>query len=149
MPGNPYRDNKLFYQMWLTELQSRLIRHPSYKGVTVNGVNPGFVSSSIWTPVSKEGGRVLQFLLSYVAITPQQGSLSITYAATSPEFGPDPKTQGIGEPNGRGGGKYINRIWEAPPKRHCTDAEQRSQVWIKVAERLNLADKGLLDVLGL
>lgn len=149
MKGIPYRNNKLFFQMWLTELQSRLIRHPSYMGITVNGVNPGFVSSSIWTPIEDIGGRSLQFLLRYVAITPEQGSMAITNAATSPEFGPDPKTQGIGAPNGRGGGKYINRIWEAPPKRHVNDPELRSQVWIKTAEKLNLAEKGLLDVLGL
>ncbi|KAJ5385955.1 Short-chain dehydrogenase/reductase SDR [Penicillium cosmopolitanum] len=149
LPGNQYRDNKLYYQMWLTELQLRLLRHPSYKGITVNGVNPGFVSSSIWTAVKAEGGRSLQFLLSYVAINPQQGSLAITYAATSPEFGPDPKTQGIGAPNGRGGGKYINRIWDAAPKRHVNDPELRSQVWIKTAEKLKLSEKGLLDVLGL
>ncbi|KAK5799913.1 hypothetical protein VI817_002125 [Penicillium citrinum] len=148
MAGNPYRDNKLYYQMWLTELQSRLIKHPDYMGIIIHGIHPGFVASSIWTLVRKEGGRVLDFLLSYVAIDSQQGSLAITHAATSPEFGPDPKTQGVGAPNGRGGGKFINRIWEISPKREVSDPELRLQVWGKVTERLNLAEKGLLDVVG-
>ena len=148
MVGNPYQNNKLYYQIWLTELQSRLLKHADYMGIVIHGIHPGFVASSIWTPIKEKGGRVLDFLLSYVAIDSQQGSFAITNAATSPEFGPDPKTQAIGAPNGRGGGKFINRIWEITPKREVHDPELRLQVWGKVAERLDLAEKGLLDVVG-
>ncbi|EPS29927.1 hypothetical protein PDE_04877 [Penicillium oxalicum 114-2] len=150
--GNDYQDNKLYYQMWVIELQSRLLRHPEYLHITVNGVNPGFVASSIWTPLTTATDlptHVLKLLLRFFAITPQQGSLAITHAATSPELGPDPHTQRVGAPNGRGGGKYINRIWEAPARSICYDAEARSAIWTKLDEELKLRDKGLLDVLGL
>jgi hypothetical protein len=121
MRGSDYGNNKLYFQMWVAELQSRFLKHPEY----------------------------LKFLLRYIAITPQQGSLAITHAATSPELGPDPKKQNVGASNGRGGGKYINRIWEAPPKFYCNDLDARSRLWIKLDEELHLRDKGLLAVLGL
>ncbi|KAF7720110.1 Uncharacterized protein PECH_001225 [Penicillium ucsense] len=150
--GNDYQDNKLYYQTWVTELQSRLLRHSEYKHVTVNGVNPGFVGSSIWVPVTTAADlptRILKLLLRFFAITPQQGSLAITHAATSPECGPHPDTQGVGAPTGRGGGRYINRIWDAPARPICYDAEARSAVWMELDKELHLRDKGLLEILGL
>ncbi|KAJ5390197.1 uncharacterized protein N7496_001265 [Penicillium cataractarum] len=152
MKGNDYKNNKLYYQTWVTELQSRFLKHPEYLHITVNGVNPGFVASGIWKPLIATENiptRILNLLLRFVAITPQQGSLAITHAATCPEFGPDPQKQGVGHPNGRGGGKYINRIWEAPPKFHCNDPEARSRLWTKLDEELHLQEKGLLAILGL
>jgi hypothetical protein len=151
MRGNDYAGNKLYFQMWVAELQSRLLKHPEYMHITINGVNPGFVASGIWNSVDSNrdaGFRRLKFLTRYMAITPQQGSLAITYAATSPEFGPDPNKQAVGASNGRGGGKYINRIWEASPKHWCNNEDARSKLWIKLDEELHLADKGLLTVLG-
>lgn len=150
MSGNTYPNNKLYFQMWVAELQSRLLKHPEYLHITINGVHPGFVASNIWNILEgRDGsGLVLNFLLRYVAITPQQGSLAITHAATSPVFGPDPKKQGVGVENGRGGGLYINRIWEAPSQWHCADLDARSRLWVKLDEELHLEEKGLLDVLG-
>jgi hypothetical protein len=81
--------------------------------------------------------RGLSLLLRY-AITSQQGGLTIAYAATGLEFGPDPKKQGVGAKNGRGGGKYINRIREASAKSHCNDPEARSRLWTKLDEELGL-----------
>jgi hypothetical protein len=152
MKGNDYQNNKLYYQMWVTELQSRFLKHPEYLHITVNGVNPGFVASGIWRPViatENLGTRILNLLLRFVAITPQQGSLAITHAATCPEFGSDPQKQSVGHANGRGGGKYINRIWEAPPKSYCNDPDARSRLWKKLDEELHLQEKGLLATLGL
>lgn len=135
--------------MWIAELQSRFLKHPEYLHITINGVNPGFVASGIWNTLKEAERRYLEFLLRYVAITPQQGSLAITNAATSPEFGPDPKKQNVGASNGRGGGKYINRIREAPPKSYCDDPVARSRLWIKLKKELHLQEKGLLTTLGL
>lgn len=152
MRGNDYTNNKLYYQMWVTELQSRFLKHPEYLHITVNGVNPGFVASGIWKPKTAIEGlstRILTYLLRYIAITPQQGSLAITHAATCPEFGPDPQKQSVGAPNGRGGGKYINRIWEAPAHSYCNDPGARSRLWVKLDEELHLQEKGLLTILGL
>ncbi|KAJ5103931.1 hypothetical protein N7532_004460 [Penicillium argentinense] len=147
--GNPYQNNKLFFQMFVAELQTRLLKHPEYKHITINGVHPGFVASGIWKPLEATGGKLLDLFLRHIAITPQQGSLAITNAATSPELGPDPQTQGVGQPGGRGGGHYLNRIWVAPSKRHCNEPELRAELWVHTAKELQLQEKGLLDVLGL
>ncbi|CAG8905844.1 unnamed protein product [Penicillium egyptiacum] len=149
--GNDYQNNKLFFQMWVAELQSRLLKYPEYLHITINGVHPGFVASGIWDGLEDAGKAPggLNLLLRYVAITSQQGGLAIAHAATSLEFGPDPEKQGVGAENGRGGGKYINRIWEGPAKSYCNDSEARSRLWIKLNEELGLQEKGLLTVLGL
>ncbi|PWY89949.1 NAD(P)-binding protein [Aspergillus heteromorphus CBS 117.55] len=152
MKGGDYGNNKLYFQMWVAEMQARFLNHPEYLHITINGVNPGCVASGIWNDVNKAhntADRILAFLLRYIAITPQQGSLAITHAATSPELAPDPERQIKGFSNGRGGGKYINRIWEAPSNFHCHDLDARSRLWVKLDEELNLSDKGLLDILGL
>lgn len=128
-------------------MQSRLLKHPEYIHITINGVHPGFVDSGIWNTVKDD--KHLKFLLRYIGITSQQGSFAITHAATSPECGPDPKTQGIGAPNGRGGGRFLLRIWESPARPECRDPEARSKVWLKLDEELHLREKGLLEVLGI
>ncbi|KAI9368746.1 hypothetical protein BJX61DRAFT_199946 [Aspergillus egyptiacus] len=158
MSGNPYGNNKLYFQTWVAELQRRLLRSknkPRYKHITVNGINPGYVRTGIWnnprpgTPenwwVAAWGYRFFDLLASLLAISPQQGSQAIVYAATSVEFGPDPGVQGVGVVGGRGGGHYINRIWGAEAMPHCTDEEAGSVVWEKVAEELRLEERGLLD----
>ncbi|CAI7572382.1 unnamed protein product [Penicillium glandicola] len=151
MKGIDYQNNKLYFQMWVAELQSRFLKNPEYLHITINGVHPGFVASGIWDDLANAGKAPggLGFLLRYVAITTQQGGLAITNAATSLEFGPDPKKQGVGVENGRGGGKYINRIWEGPARSYCNDPEARSRLWIKLDEELGLQEKGLLTGLGL
>ena len=151
MKGHDYPNNKLYFQMWVTEMQSRFLKHPEYLHITINGVNPGFVASDIWHDVSDDSilERSLKLLLRYYAITPRQGSMAITHAATSPELGPDPKKQNVGSSNGQGGGKYINRIWEAPPKYECSDPDAKSKLWTKLNEELRLQEKDLLTILGL
>lgn len=146
MIGSDYANNKLYFQMWIAELQDRFLKHREYMHITINGIHPGYVNSGIWNSI--ESGSLLKPLRHYFAITPQQGSLAITYAATSPEFGPDPNKQGVGAPNGRGGGKYINRIWEAPARSACSDPEAKLRLWTKLDEELHLQRKGLLDILG-
>ncbi|KAI1339200.1 hypothetical protein F5Y15DRAFT_423902 [Xylariaceae sp. FL0016] len=152
MKGNYYPNNKLYLLMWVIEMQSRFLKHPEYLHITINAVHPGYVNTGIWVAVDEIEilwfSRIIQYLRPYTAITPQQGSLALTHAATSPEFGPDPSKQHIGSPNGRGGGKYINRIWEASPKSCCRDPDARAKLWSKVAEELHLHEKGLLDGLG-
>ncbi|KAL4971427.1 hypothetical protein BDW66DRAFT_146156 [Aspergillus desertorum] len=151
MAGDSYANNKLYYQIWLTELHHRLLAKPRYRHITINGIHPGYVNSGIWNnplPEIKEtwinaAYKFWKFVASILAITPQQGSLAIVYAATSAEFGPDPATQGAGAVGGKGGGHYINRIWEATAMPHCSDAECRRAVWDKVSEELGLERRGL------
>ncbi|KAJ6170946.1 hypothetical protein N7470_000013 [Penicillium chermesinum] len=142
MRGNDYHNNKLYFQIWLTELQLRCLKHPEYSHIRINGVHPGFVASGIWHTHEMKSNdismRALAFFLRYFAITPQQGSLAITNAATSPDCGQTTS-----------GGKYLNRIWEAPPHSYCQDSDARSKLWIKLDQVLHLRDKGLLEVLAL
>lgn len=135
MRGGDYPNNKLYFQMWVSELQARLRKHADYAHITVVGVHPGFVASGIWTELKDTAvlSRILNPLLRYVAITSQQGSLAITHAATGPRSD---------------GGKYFNRIWEAPSRPYCHDPEARSRVWAKLDEELGLKEKGLLEILG-
>lgn len=136
MKGKDYPNNKLYLQMWVAELQSRLLKHPAYSHVTVVGVHPGFVASGIWDSIDQTDilNRIMVFLTHYLAITSQQGSLAISRAASNPDKS--------------AGGKYFNRIWEAPPKSYCHDLDARSRLWAKLDEELHLQSKGLLSILG-
>ncbi|KAL4783719.1 hypothetical protein BJX76DRAFT_368192 [Aspergillus varians] len=151
MAGHHYSNNKLYLQTWLVELQNRLLCHTKYKHITVNGVHPGYVNSGIWNVPRSEvrdtwldpRSILLKPLAAIFGITPEQGSRAIVYVATSPEFGPNPDVQGVGMIGGKGGGHYINRIWEAEAMPQCTDAEARLAVWEKVGAEVRLADRGL------
>ncbi|KAJ5895695.1 hypothetical protein N7495_007386 [Penicillium taxi] len=147
--SDDYTSNKLYYQMWVTEMQSRLLKHKEHLHITINGVNPGFVATNIVASIKDSDIKAIRLFMDWFAVTPQQGGLAISHAATSPTFGPDPKTQFVGVEGSLGGGKYINRIWNAPAKSSCKDVEARSKLWIKLNEELHLQEKGLLDVLGL
>lgn len=118
--GDAYSNNKLNFQIWLSELQLRLLRHPDYDHVVVHGVHPGFVNSGIFRrsdePNAPKSSHlvfwVLTKLLSLLAIDSQQGSLAIFNAATAPELG----LQGDGSVDEfRGGAKYLNRLWVDEP----------------------------------
>ncbi|KAK8216620.1 hypothetical protein HDK77DRAFT_176752 [Phyllosticta capitalensis] len=148
-----YRNNKLFMQIWQAELQRRLLQHPQYRHITVQGVHPGYVYSGLWNMNYASFMRpIKELLLKYYAwwygISAQQGGLAIVNAATCPEAGPDPKVQGVGVEGGRGGGRYWHRIWEDEPMPHVLDPDCRCRLWRKVNDELKLKEKGLLDVLG-
>ncbi|KAK5091444.1 hypothetical protein LTR05_001627 [Lithohypha guttulata] len=148
-----YKNNKLYFQIWLTELQRRLLLHGEYKHITVNGFHPGYVASGIWNINRAFWFRwlivwILMLMARFFGINCQQGSMALVYIATAPECGPDPKKQGGKDERGRGGGRYFNRIWQEEAMPHCRDADARCRVWRKVAEELKLKERGLLDVLG-
>jgi NAD(P)-dependent dehydrogenase (short-subunit alcohol dehydrogenase family) len=152
--GTFYQNNKLWFQVWLTELQRRMLLTKEYKHITVNGVHPGCVNSGIWNPdnvswMTPVRTAIIKVFAYFMSIDPQQGSLSILHAATSVDAAPDPKVQGVGTQGGRGGGRYFNRIWEETPMPHTKDPDCRQRVWRKVNDELKLQDKGLLGVLGL
>jgi NAD(P)-dependent dehydrogenase (short-subunit alcohol dehydrogenase family) len=150
-----YQNNKLWFQVWLTELQRRLLQHKEYKRITVTGVHPGYVNSGIWNLNYKAGlltqirSGIVKLMAYFLGIDEQQGSLAILNAATSLEAGPDLEAQGVGEKGGLGGGRYFSRITDETPMPHTKDPDCRQRVWRKVNEELNLEEKGLLDVLGL
>jgi hypothetical protein len=144
-----YMNNKLWFQTWLTHLQSRFLQNDSLKHITINGVHPGYVNSGIWNLNNNSWLQIpLKFLANLIAISPQQGSLAILHAATSQDAGPDVSKQGAGCGKGKGGGRYFNRIWEVNPMPHCLDHDCQTRVWRKVDDELGLGKKGLLDGLG-
>lgn len=144
-------NSKLLFQVWLTELQYRLLQHKALRHITVNGCHPGYVNTGIWN-FNKSGmwaEKSLQRMALYLGISAQQGSLAILNLATSENAGPNPYTQGVGKKGGFGGGRYFNRIWEDESMPHCHDRDCRLRLWRKVNDELDLEGKGLLDVLGL
>ncbi len=137
-----YPNNKLYFQTWLTELQSRLSKNDRYEHIVIHGVHPGYVKTNIWAETPNDfGTRLLIFLLKYVGIDAQQGSLAITYAATAPEWGQ--KTTVNGKIIG-GGGRFCNRIWDEAPMPQSKDPGCRRMIWDFVSEELKLQEKGLL-----
>ncbi|KAL2815111.1 hypothetical protein BJX63DRAFT_442113 [Aspergillus granulosus] len=152
MLGSSYANNKLYFQMWVAEMSRRLLLHPSYKHITINGVHPGYVYTGIWDNPRPEAGKTLHFrffksLASWFAISPEQGSVGIVYAATSEEFAGNREVQGVGVLGGKGGGHYINRVWDAEPMPYCNDEEARLEVWRKAGEELKLKERGLDGIL--
>lgn len=139
-----YPNNKLYFQTWVTELQSRLSKNDKYKHIVVHGVHPGYVMTNIWNPKTDSFGEwVLQALLPHVGITAQQGSLCIINAASDPALALD-----ILKPNsasGIVGGKFMNRIWECVPMPQTQHPGCRRMVWDFVDKELNLNNKGLLS----
>ncbi|KAL9053813.1 MAG: hypothetical protein Q9162_004532 [Coniocarpon cinnabarinum] len=136
-----YKDSKLYFQIWLTELQRRLSQHSQYRHIVVNGIHPGYANTGVWhlndgAFSNLTGGTLVRFLVTLWGITSEQGSLAITYAASSAEAG-------------SGGGRYFNRIFEEEAIPHTRDPDARLRVWRKVNDELKLEDKGLLQVVGL
>jgi hypothetical protein len=133
-------------------MSRRLLLNPLYKHITINGIHPGYVYTGIWNNPRPDAGNSIRFpffrwLASWLAISPEQGSLAIVYAATSEQFAVMGLVLGFGGLGGNGGGHYINRIWEAEPMPYCRDEGARLEVWKKVSEELKLKDRGLDDVL--
>jgi hypothetical protein len=136
MEGNKYGNNKLYYQMWVAELQERLSKQPLYEHIVVNGVHPGYVNSGIWSTatIQTRTDKILQLLARWFAITSYQGGLALVNAATNERLG-------------KVGGLYINRIWESTPMPYCEHKPSRLMLWEKLDQALGLTEKGLLKLL--
>jgi len=154
-----YDNNKLYFQTWLTELQHRMSNHEAYKHIVIQGVHPGFVNTNIWKSADGKVHKntwvawAFAVFLGYIGIDSFQGSLAITNAATAPEWGAEaPEAQlpdaAVEKKQGRGGGKFINRIWEEEPMPQTRHPECRRQIWEFVNKELGLQEKGLLNELG-
>jgi NAD(P)-dependent dehydrogenase (short-subunit alcohol dehydrogenase family) len=150
---NSYPNNKLYFQTWLTELQARMIKNEKYKHIVVHGVHPGYVKTNIWA--SPEDAKSMSWIewglgkmLHYVGIDSQQGSLTITHAATAVEWGSRHLASKTDDAEFGGGGRYFNRIWDAKPMPQTRHPECRRQVWEFVSKELELRQKGLLAELG-
>jgi NAD(P)-dependent dehydrogenase (short-subunit alcohol dehydrogenase family) len=151
-----YKNNKLWMQIWLAELQRRCLQHDQLRHITVNGCHPGYVNTGIAQVTFDKAGvfvrKVVMPLMLKMApllsIDDYQGAMALVFTSTTPEAGPDPKVQGVGAPSGKGGGKYFNRVWDIPPQPLSLDPDCRLRVWKKLNNELKLQEKGLLDILG-
>lgn len=145
-----YSHSKLYFQTWLTELQSQLSFTPTLSHVTINGIHPGYVNTGIWTPLQGATevkplnflDRLLNRVVSVFGVDPQQGSLAIVRAATAKECATVKR-------GGEGGGRYFNRIWSAEPMPQTTSPVCRQLIWDFVDGELHLKEKGLLDVFNI
>lgn len=152
-----YGNNKLFLQVWISELQHRLDRaeEEEYRRIRIDGVHPGTADTGIWhrqeSPMEGNGvngwlkrlpDRAFKRLASLSIIPPEQGAYAIVNAAVKPREEFD---EGRAEGKGRGGGKYFNRIWETEPMPHCSDPRAREFVWRKTLEELQAYDKDLVS----
>ena len=143
-----YSHNKLYFQTFLTELQSRLSGTTTLSHVAVQGIHPGYVNTGIWTPLQAAqdaepmpfADRLANMLVRLFGVDPQQGSLAIVRAATAKECA-------VAQRGGEGGGRYFNRIWAAEPMPYTTNPKCRQELWDFVEGELQLKGKGLLDVL--
>ncbi|KAI7280765.1 hypothetical protein KC345_g4565 [Hortaea werneckii] len=148
-----YGNNKLFLQIWLSELQQRLdsAEEERYRGISIDGVHPGTADTGIWhrQDAAAEGGgvsgwlkrlpdRAFKQLASLSVISPEQGAYAIVNAATKSRGEVE---EGRVEGEAGGGGKYFNRIWETEPMPHCSDARTREFVWRKTLEELRAYDQ--------
>ncbi|KAI1906964.1 hypothetical protein LOZ53_005007 [Ophidiomyces ophidiicola] len=139
---NAYANNKLYFQIWLSELQLRLLRRPDYDHIVVHGVHPGYVKTGIFRHIN-DGNEasmgmallswILPRLLVWVGIDSQQGCLAIFNAATAPEFGL--QVDSVDEL--RGGAKYFNRLWVDDPSPYTRDATSREEVWEFILDELD------------
>ncbi|KAI6836702.1 hypothetical protein KC340_g3952 [Hortaea werneckii] len=152
-----YGNNKLFLQIWISELQHRLDRaeEEQYRRIRIDGVHPGTADTGIWhrqdTAVDRSGAndwlkrlpdRAFKWLASFSIISPEQGAYAIVNAAIKAR---EEVEEGRAEGTGGGGGKYFNRIWETEPMPHCSDPRTREFVWRKTFEELRAYDQDLVS----
>jgi hypothetical protein len=91
----------------------------------------------------------LGILLKFIGIDAQQGSIAITYPATSPEWGAELEIQSVDTKGRKGGGNFVNRIWQEEPMPQTKDPKCRHEVWEFVGKELKLQERGLLNELGI
>jgi len=76
-----YGRSKLANVLFTYELARRL----DVTGVTVNAVHPGHVATNIWKTNFSIFGPALKYIMSFFALSPQQGADTLIYLAASPE----------------------------------------------------------------
>lgn len=76
-----YARSKLANILFTYELNRRL----GEKGVTVNAVHPGQVTTDIWRTNFSIIGPLVQWLISLNALTPEQGAQPVIHLASSPQ----------------------------------------------------------------
>lgn len=117
-----------------------------------------FIGSNIWNaPGVKELGwpkpQILNFLVSRLSVSTEQGSLCILYGALHPKYGLRPSQTEKEFPNAyknlpKGtsadrGGHYIERDQAAVPRPEAFDRLACSRLWQRTLEDIQATKRGL------
>jgi NAD(P)-dependent dehydrogenase (short-subunit alcohol dehydrogenase family) len=117
-----YSRSKLANVLMTRALSKRL----EGKGVTINALHPGVVATSIWGGAPGWTQPILAVLTRLFMITPEQGSKTITYLATSPEV------------EGRSG-RYFEKNREKTPAKLARDEALAEQLWARSEQWVGLS----------
>lgn len=113
-----YGRSKLANVLFTYELSRRL----ENSGVTVNALHPGHIATDIWRTNFGILGKPLKWMMSNIALTPEQGADNSIYLASSPEV------EGIT-------GKYFEKREAVVSSPRSNDPELAKQLW-EISERL-------------
>jgi retinol dehydrogenase-14 len=119
-----YARSKLANIMFTYELAQRL----QGRDVMVNAVHPGHVATDIWSTNFSIIGPALKWLMSLIALTPEQGAKTPIYLASSPEV------DGVT-------GKYFVHLEAKPSSPFSYDQETARRLW-EVSEELTGLNQG-------
>ncbi len=117
MMSGVYADSKLANALFAVELAERV----KSKGITVNFLHPGVVSTSL----AREMGPIQRWFAKTFFITPEKGAHTSVYVAASPDL------EGVT-------GRYYDACKEAKPNPKVSDAALRKRLW-KLSEELTKA----------
>lgn len=118
---NFYGRSKLANILFTYELARRL----NGSGVTANAIHPGFVDTNLWRRHLPVFGKLLQYLTSRLALTPEQGAEALIYLAAAPEV------EGLT-------GKYFYKRQAVRSSQASYDEAAARHLW-KVSERITVA----------
>lgn len=108
MMSGVYADSKLANALFAVELAERV----KSKGITVNFLHPGVVSTSL----AREMGPIQRWFAKTFFITPEKGAHTSVYVAASPDL------EGVT-------GRYYDACKEAKPNAKVSDAALRKRLW--------------------
>jgi len=117
-----YARSKLANILFTRELAHRLADTP----ITVNVMHPGVVATRIWKVGLAPVDKVIQWVVSQFALTPEEGADTVLYLATSPEVE-------------KVSGQYFIKRTIVEPAPQAREAEAARQLWEVSARLVGLA----------
>jgi NAD(P)-dependent dehydrogenase (short-subunit alcohol dehydrogenase family) len=117
-PMEAYARSKLANIYFTYELDRRL----AGTGVTATAINPSMVNTGIWRNIGPVIGRVVSWLVSRKAQTPEEGAQGVIHLASSPEVA------GVS-------GKYFRKVVEMDSDPITYDQEIAGRLW-EVSEKM-------------